>query len=376
MPSGCAWTADAGIRRVIDERANQDSSLPQRARDLVLRYGWNSTAYQIINPGISHWFSKEGDTVIGFAQHYNVRVVAGAPVCAEDRLESVVDEFERESAAAGMRVCYFCAESRLENLLRDSPRHSMALLGAQPVWQPRLWPNIFKHHASLKAQLNRARNKSVTVSEWPPAKAGSDPALLRCLREWLSTRAFPILHFLVEPMTLARLYDRRVFVAEMNGEIVGFVVASPIPQRGGWLIEQIIRGERAVNGVSELLIDAAVRAMAADGGEFVTLGLSPLSSRAVVEPAPNPVWLRFLLGWVRAHGRRFYNFDGLDAFKAKFQPERWEPVFAIANESRFSPLTLYAVAAAFTQSSPISAISRAILKAARTEIGWLIEKNR
>lgn len=138
----------------------------------------------------------------------------------------------------------------------------------------------------------------------------------------------------------------------------------------------IIRGERAVNGVSELLIDAAVRAMAASGSEFVTLGLSPLSRRAVVAPAPTPAWLRLLLGWVRAHGRRFYNFDGLDAFKAKFQPERWEPVFAIANEPRFSPLTLYAVAAAFTQSSPISAISHAILKAARTEIGWLIEKAR
>jgi phosphatidylglycerol lysyltransferase len=175
-------------------------------------------------------------------------------------------------------------------------------------------------------------------------------------------------------MTLERLYDRRIFVAERRGELVGFVVASPVPRRRGWLIEQIIRGHGAVNGTSELMIDTAIRALAVDGSEFVTLGLSPLSRRALTEGGPNPLWLRLVLGWVRAHGRRFYNFDGLDAFKAKFQPARWEPIFAIANEAHFSPLTLYAVAAAFTQSSPLGAVLRATLQAARAELNWLVER--
>jgi phosphatidylglycerol lysyltransferase len=353
---------------------NEIPSDIQRVRELVLRYGWNTTAYQILNPGISHWFAAAGDAVLGYVQHYGVRIVAGAPVCARERLAEVAAEFERDSATAGWRVCYFCAESRLETLLRVSPGHSLVLLGAQPAWHPARWPRIFERHASLKAQLKRARNKAVTVSEWSAERASREPALLRCLREWLATHAFPTLHFLVEPMTLERLYDRRVFVAERRGEVIGFVVASPVPQRRGWLIEQIIRGRGAVNGTSELMIDTAVRALALSGAEFVTLGLSPLSRRARVELEPNPLWLRALLAWVRAHGRRFYNFDGLDAFKSKFQPERWEPVFAIANEAHFSPLTLYAVAAAFTQDSPISASVRAIWKAVRTELRWLSEK--
>jgi phosphatidylglycerol lysyltransferase len=346
----------------------------QRVRALVLRYGWNSTAYQILNPGISHWLSPASDAVVGFVEHHGVRIVAGAPVCENERLAEVVSEFEQASATASQRVCYFCAESRLEHVLRDSARHSMVLLGAQPAWQPQRWPRAFERHQSLKAQLNRACNKAVTVSEWPVERASRTPALLRCLREWLATRNFPTLHFLIEPMTLERLYDRRVFVAERRHEVIGFVVASPVPCRQGWLIEQIIRGRGAVNGTSELMIDTAIRTLAADGSEFVTLGLSPLSRRAVVAWEPNPFWLRLVLGWVRAHGRRFYNFDGLDAFKTKFQPERWEPIFAIANETHFSPLTLYAVAAAFTQSSPFGAILRATIKAAQTELGWLVGK--
>ncbi|MBS1790242.1 MAG: DUF2156 domain-containing protein [Acidobacteria bacterium] len=346
----------------------------QPVRELILRHGWNTTSYQILNPGISHWFSTAADGVIGYVERHGVRIVAGAPICTKERLTKIVAEFEQASSEAGLRVCYFCAESRLEEVLRVSSRHSMALLGAQPVWQLDQWSHVYDHHASLKAQLNRARNKGVTVTEWPAERASHNSELLRCLREWLATRSFPTLHFLVEPMTLERLYDRRIFVAERQGNVIGFVVASPVPQRGGWLIEQIIRGRGAVNGVSELMIDAAVRTLAGSGSEFVTLGLSPLSRRANVQSEPNPLWLRALLGWVRAHGRRFYNFDGLDAFKTKFHPERWEPIFVISNETYFSILTLYAVASAFTQCSPLMAVSQALWDAAKTELRWMRKK--
>ena len=85
----------------------------------------------------------------------------------------------------------------------------------------------------------------------------------------------------------------------------------------------------------------------------------------------NPLWLRVLLRLVRAHGRRFYNFEGLDRFKAKFQPERWEPVYAIVNERHFSSGALYAIAAAFSDRSPLSTIARALWRAGQTELRWL-----
>ena len=41
-----------------------------------------------------------------------------------------------------------------------------------------------------------------------------------------------------------------------------------------------------------------------------------------------------------AHGRRFYNFRGLEAFKASLEPMRWEPVYAIAPAGRITPWML------------------------------------
>src|SRR5262245_50323171 len=184
------------------------------------------------------------------------------------------------------------------------------------------------------------------------------------------------MHFLVEPQTLGRLADRRVFVAEQKGQVVGFLVVSPIPRRNGWLIEQIIRGCGAPNGTAELMIESAIRAMAEEGSAYVTLGLSPLSRRAMISQEENPLWLRWLFSWAQAHGRRFYNFDGLDAFKTKFQPERWDPVFAIFNAPHFSPLALYAIAEAFTKGAPIKTIAGAMLKAAQTEVEWIMKRLR
>lgn len=340
-----------------------------RARALVLEHGWNATAYQIVNPGIRHWFSRAGDAVAGYVDAVGVRVVAGAPVCAVERLPAVAAELEATARVAGLSVCYFGAEGRLESVYRQSSSHSMALLGAQPVWDPRHWDELCRQHASLRAQFNRARNKDVSVHEWPVTRAEGHPELHRCLAEWLSTRGLPPLHFLVEPRTLARLAGRRVFVAQRGTAIIAFLVASPVPARRGWLVEQFVRGHGAVNGTTDLLVDAAMRTFAREGSEFVTLGLAPLSRSAGPSAVPRePLWLRFVLGWVRLHGRRFYNFAGLDRFKARLRPTRWDPVYAVASEPHFPPRMLYAIAAAFSGGSPVVLLARGLGRAAMWEL--------
>lgn len=346
----------------------------QLTRELILTHGWNSTSYQIINPGIKRWFSEKKDSVIGFVSCNKVRVVAGAPVCAKNRLPEIVDEFEKDAAKLNEKVCYVCAEARLESIFLDSTDHAKVLLGAQPVWNPKNWDEIVKKNKSLRAQINRARNKKVSVTEWTSERAKNHPELKKCLHQWLKAKGLPPLHFMVEPETLARLHDRRIFVAEQAEKVVGFVVLSPVSTRNGWLFEQFIHCPKSPNGTVELMIDAAMQTLAKDGYEYATLGLSPLSKRATITPFDNPLWLRLLLTWSRKHGQRFYNFDGLDAFKAKLQPENWEAVFAISNEPRFSFRTLYAIASAFSNNAPIRLFLGGLCKALSMEIGWVKSK--
>lgn len=332
---------------------------------MVLRDGWNTTCFQIVNPCLQHWFSPSGDAVVGYVRRAGVRVVAGAPVCAEGRLPEVLAEFEGAERGG---VCYFGAEDRLYDRLHGRPDYATVALGAQPVWSPDRYLQAFAGDRSLRAQRNRAANKGVAVREWPADRVRNHPELRRVLGEWLGTRGLPPLHFLVEPETLGYPEGRRVFVAEREGVPVGFVTLCPAPARNAWLTEQFVRGRGAPNGTIELALLAAVEAIARDGAAMVTMGIVPLAGDPERFGAENPAWLRLLSRWAKAHGRRFYDFDGLEWFKEKFHPEAWEPVYAISKESRFSVRTLWAVAGAFSDGSPALALAKGLGRAVVTEI--------
>jgi phosphatidylglycerol lysyltransferase len=343
---------------------------PERAaaRALVLRHGWNSVSYQILNPGMQLWFSAAGDAVAGYAKFGHIRVVAGAPVCRPERLSAVAEELESHANASGDRILFFGAGTRLEAVYADRPDHCLAHLGAQPIWNPGDWPATVRGKASLRAQLHRARNKGVEVAEWPPERSRGAPALRCVLNEWLATRGLPPMGFLVMPDLVDHVQDRRLFVATRAGDVVAYLVATPVPARHGWLVEQWPRTSRAPNGTTHLLVDAAMRGFAESGSRYATLGLAPLSEFDRRTRRGEPFWLRATMGWLRAHGRRFYNFRGLEAFKASLQPLAWEPVFVIAQGRRFTPAMLRAVAGVFSGRSPERFIGGAMLSAVAEEL--------
>lgn len=402
---------------VLDLRDPSSPETPtgdlEAARRLILALGSNATAYQILNPGITLWFSAAGDAVAGHVDWGGIRVVAGAPVCARERLTAVARELEEAAARAGKRVCYFAAGTRLESLSgargfpgRGGPGqggatpggpggaegYSRALIGAQPSWDPAARPDIVGDHPSLRAQLLRARNKGVTVREWSARVAGGEAGpggrpgsqgmgdlsrLEALIEEWLADRHMPPMGFLVEPRTLPRLWDRRVFVAEREGRPVAFLVAAPVAERKGWLIEQLVRGRGAPNGTAETLVDAAYRVAHAEGLRYFTLGLAPLS-RVLDETGgshgrENPLWLDFAFGWLRAHGGRFYDFEGLEQFKAKFRPMEWEPLYALCR-GPFTPGVLFAIAGAFAHGRPFRFLAGALGRALRQEVAWFMER--
>jgi phosphatidylglycerol lysyltransferase len=330
-------------------------------RRLVLAHGWNTTCFQLLNPGFDYWLSERADAAVGYVRQGSWWVVAGAPVAAPERWAEAVGELAAAARERGARLAFFAAERRLEGLLEGRSGWARLRLGAQPIFDPRRWPSAVAGHPSLRAQLHRARNKGVAVREWAPELAAGHPDLWRCLRQWLARRGLPPLLFLTTPWTLGRLADRRVFVAERGGRAVAFLVTSPVPARRWALVEQLVRGDAAPNGTAELLVDAAFRALAGSC-ERLTLGLAPLSGRTGGWQEA-PAWLRLLVGWARAHGARFYNFRGLEAFKAKLGPEEWEPVWLLAEGGHIGPSLLWATVGAFAGGRPARFVARALLRA-------------
>ena len=286
----------------------------ERVLALLERHGWNSTSFQILEPGFRYWF--DDDACVGFVDTGRAWVVAGPPVAAPERLAELAQRFVDAATAADRRVCWFATEARF----RDATKWPALRIGDQPLWSPDQWETTLRGSRSLREQLRRARAKGVVVRRLAAADlAPGHPTrtqLDALIGRWLATRPIAPMGFLVQVDPFTFPERRRYFVAEHAGRVVGFLGVIPIYARAGWFFEDFIRIPDAPNGTVELLVDAGMRAAAAEHVTVVTLGLAPLAG----EVGP---WLRA----ARRFGRALYDFDGLRAFKAKLKPSSWDPIF-------------------------------------------------
>ena len=284
----------------------------RRAHALIVQHGWNSTSFQVLEDGYRYWFWGD-EACVAYVDTGRAWVVAGAPIAPEAQLGEVVTRFLEEAQRAGRRVCFFAVEARLlaQTALRGLP------IGEQAVWDPRGWSGVLSGAKSLREQLRRARAKGVTVRRLTVDELEHHgPALDGLAERWLAGRALAPLGFLVELELFRDPHQRRYFVAEQGGRVVGALTAVPVYAREGWLLEDLLRDASAPNGTAELLVDAAMTTLAAEGSSYVTLGLAPLSGEL-----PRPLAL------AREVTRPLYDFHGLRAFKAKLRPERWDPIY-------------------------------------------------
>ncbi|MDT7857077.1 DUF2156 domain-containing protein [Rubrivirga sp. S365] len=338
-------------------------------RALVDRYGRSPSVEQVLNPGLARW--RQDDALVAYVRARRAPwggatwVAAGEPVCPPGDVAEVAAAFEADAERGGADVCWFGVERPFLDALGASGPHGSLVVGAEPVWDPAEWAATYDATRSVRAQVNRARNKGVEAALWD----GGPAPLQAVLDEWLARRGLPTLGFMTDPLVLGHLGARRVLAAERGGDVVGYLLLAPVPARDGRFVEWVIQGDRAPNGTGALLIDRAFRLAAEEGAAFVTLGLVPLSTHAPLsDPAPPPL-IRAGLAWMRAHAQRFYNFGGLERFKAKFRPGAWEPVYLATSAPRVTPATLYAVADAFSRGrGPVRLAAQALADAVADEV--------
>lgn len=302
--------------------SDASSSAPPRALsarfDAALRaYGQNATSFQLLERDFAHWFDPSSDAVVAYVDTGAAWVVGGEPLAREADRPEVAERFLAAAQHAGRRASFFATEGQLS----QSMGFSRLLIGEQPIWDPADWDRTtLGASRSLRAQLRRAENKGVRVRrlsvgdvvEGTPMRASLDALV----RRWQASRAMARMGFLVTVQPFLRPEERMLFVAELQGAPMAVLSMAPVYARDGWLFENLLRDPSAPNGTSEMLVDAGMRAAAARGSHWVTLGLAPLSGPVVP-------WLARVREWASP----FFNFTGLRAFKAKLLPQRWEPIW-------------------------------------------------
>lgn len=326
------------------------AEIRERVLELVHRHGFNATAFQTLDEGYHYAFFGT-DACVAYVETGGGWVVAGAPIAAEERLDEVARAFVELAHASAKRCSFFATETRFVERARGL---KTIRLGEQPVWDPSAWDAILSGHKSLREQLRRARAKRVITRQLNAVDLQAGPmrdALEQLARRWFSTRQMAPMGFLVRvaPFTLARY--RRCFVAERDGALVAFAGLVPVPARGGWFLEYLVRDPRAPNGTVELLVDAVMRWAAASGCDWLTLGLAPLAGDL-------PAGLRA----ARRGTALLYDFEGLRSYKAKLRPQSWSPLFLSYPAEQGPIASLFDVLGAFASGGLLRFAWRSLLR--------------
>lgn len=114
-----------------------------------------------------------------------------------------------------------------------------------------------------------------------------------------------------------------VAIVRIDGSISAFANIWRSANRNEMSIDIMRLRRGAPNGTMDFLFTALMDYAKADGYRWFNLGMAPLAGLSRHRLAP--LWSR-VGTWLSRHGDRFYNFEGLRAFKGKFRPE-WRPKY-------------------------------------------------
>lgn len=193
----------------------------------------------------------------------------------------------------------------------------------------------------LRAAHARAGRDGLTMEVVRPPHA---PALIEDLRaisdDWLKAKGAREKGFSVGRFDPAWLGRWPLALVWHQGRIVAFANILTTDTRALATIDLMRHVGDAPSGTMDFLFTDLMLGLKAEGYRAFSLGMAPLSGLA--PERSRRLWDRFG-ALIYSHGGNFYNFEGLRAYKDKFDPD-WRPRY-LAAPSALPPLLTLADAA-------------------------------
>ena len=268
-------------------------------------------------------FDEERGAFVMYAVQGRTWVAMGDPVGPADRLANVLRLFlERCDDFGGVPVFY---EVRKEHLHRYA---DFGLTFLKLGEEARVDLSTFRLEGGSGYRARQAyRRLEKEGASLRIVDAGGAAGLMSQLREvsdsWLQAKAGAEKGFSLGFFDAGYLARFPVALVERAGRIVAFANLWPGAGREELSVDLMRYHRDAPKGVMESLLVHLMLWGKAQGYRWFVLGMAPLSG---FEHSPvAPLWNR-LGAFLYEHGEAVYNFQGLRAYKEKFNPV-WEPCY-------------------------------------------------
>jgi len=319
--------------------------LPQTKLDAwVRRYGTNTNSYVLLE-GPKSYFTVPGvDGFLAYQVRSGVALIAGDPVCAPCQARRLIRGFTR----AMMRpVGAYQVSPAMLSAFRDEGFADVQI-GKEAIFDLTRFTLAGGKMEVVRAATNKARREGVVVSEHDPFATGAgaiNNELHEISEAWLSCKGNQELGFVLGSLNLDQPSAKRYFIARAEngtGRVEGFIVCEPIYGRSGYYLDVTRRRPDAIRGTMELLSTEILRLVGDEGYQMASMGLAPLALLDDPDLLDHPVLAR-AMRFVYERMNLNYDFKRLYRYKAKYHPDRWEPLYFCFNQPRLSLSMLYAV---------------------------------
>src|SRR5882757_1884254 len=242
-------------------------------------YGYNPHSLVSIAPGAMLWSSPDVDGAVIYGEFGRVWLVAGDPLAQLEDMAELAQQFAAFAKRKNRVVAFVPTSAEFARLI--TPDNFAAVkVGASPYFDLKAWNPRGDCAKKLRAGANQARRAGVEVEmilERFDESLKKETAQL-CL-SWLSSRrSATTFGWLVALDPFLHSEYKKYFTARVDGKLVGFLAASPIPARHGWYLEDVLREPDAPHGTATLLVIEALAKLKAEGVSLATLGTSPLAT--------------------------------------------------------------------------------------------------
>lgn len=298
----------------------------QRATAIVNQYGCTSLARFTLFPDKYYFFSPSGQSIIAYVPKGRTALALGDPIGPPAERQEVLQSFQIFCHRNDWLPAFYQVLPQDLKLYQSMGWQSLKI-GEEGIVDLQRFTLQGKAGRKLRSSLNKLTQAGYRLQFYQPPISGTLLDQLESISdEWLAMMQGAEKQFSLGWFDRTYLSESEIAVVlAPDGTPQAFANVIPEYQNNEATIDLMRRRQVVEHGIMDFLFIALFEHFQAQGYDGFNLGLSALSG---VGQSSTSRRLERVLHFLYEHLNQFYNFQGLHAYKDKFDP-RWEPRYLV-----------------------------------------------
>ena len=281
-------------------------------------------------------FSDSGKSFIMYGVKGRNWIALGEPVGLDAERRELLLKFHEKADSCGAWPCFYSIRSRNLHDFVDMGL-SVQKIGEMALVPIKDYDLAGKAKARFRQARNRAHREGVSFDViYADEQSETMNRLEAISNEWLQHHKGSEKKFSMGCFDRQLLATQPIAIAIQNGEIVAFSNLWVTPDKNELSLDLMRYKPGIMTGLMDYLFTEVMIWGGGQGFEYFSLGMAPMSG---LETKNYTSMMSRIGRLVYRYGGKIYGFQGLRAFKKKFNPE-WQPVYLAAPNQVAMPRAL------------------------------------